>query len=72
MFHINAYSLSKSFDDFEQLLKCTIKNLGIIAVSKTRIRNTMFSSSNKNLKNYSIELRLTKSTVSGTLLSLYC
>ena len=37
LFHINACSINKSFDDFDHLLKCTNKVFDIIAVSETRI-----------------------------------
>ena len=39
MFHINACSLSKNFDDLEYLLKTT--NFDIIAISETRITKNM-------------------------------
>ena len=37
LFHINAYSLNKNFDDLQHLLTCTRKKIDIIAISKTRI-----------------------------------
>ena len=37
LFHINAYSLSKNFDDLEYLLKTTNTNFDMIAISETRI-----------------------------------
>ena len=36
LFHINACSLSKNFDDLEHLLSCTKKIFDIIAASETR------------------------------------
>ena len=37
LFHINACSLNKNFDDLEHLLKCTNKVFDITAVTETRI-----------------------------------
>ena len=37
LFHINACSLSKNFDDLQHLLSCTNKNFDIIAITETRI-----------------------------------
>ena len=37
LFHINAYSLNKSFDDLQHLLNCTKKIFDVIAISETRI-----------------------------------
>ena len=37
LFHINACSLNKNFDDFDHLLKCTNREFDTIAVSETRI-----------------------------------
>ena len=36
MFHSNAFSINKNFDDDEHLLKCTNKNFDIIIVLETR------------------------------------
>ena len=33
LFHINAYSLDKNFDDLQCLLSCTKSNFGIIGVT---------------------------------------
>ena len=41
LFHINACSLSKKFDDLEHLLKTSNTNFNIIAISETRVlKNT--------------------------------
>ena len=53
LFHINACSLNKNFDDLVYLLKCTNKNFDIIAVSETRISKKL--TSNINLNNYYFE-----------------
>ena len=37
LFHINACSLNKSFDDFQSLLSCTKTNFNITGVTETRI-----------------------------------
>ena len=37
LFHINAFSLNKNFDDLQHLLSCTKKHVDIIAISETRI-----------------------------------
>ena len=37
LFHINACSLNKNFDDLQHLLSCTKKFFDIIAIRETRI-----------------------------------
>ena len=37
LFHINACSLNKTFDDLQHLLSCTKKMFHITAISETRI-----------------------------------
>ena len=68
LFHINACSLSKNFDDFEHLLKCTNKVFDIVAVSQTRITRNTSLTSNINFQNYSFEFTQTESNAEGTLL----
>ena len=68
LFHINACSLSKNFDDLEHLLKCTNKVFDIVAVSETRITRNTSLTSNINLQNYSFEFTPTESNAGGTLL----
>ena len=69
MFHINACSLSKNFDDLEYLLKTTNMNFDIIAISETRItKNINNILSNINLNNYAFELTTTESSAGGTLI----
>lgn len=65
IFHINARSLSKKFDDLEHLLQYTNKSLDIIAVSETGITKAMSQLCDINLKNYSIGPTPTESTASG-------
>ena len=55
LFHKNACSLSKNFDDLDHLLKCTNKNFDIVAVSETRITKKASLTSNIHLQNYSFE-----------------
>ena len=68
LFHINACSLRKNFDDLEHLLKCTNKVFDIVAVSETRITRNASLTSNINLQNYSFEFTPTESNAGGTLL----
>ena len=42
LFHINACSLNKSFDDLQHLLSSTKKFFGIIAISETRITKNVY------------------------------
>ena len=69
MFHINACSLSKNFDDLEYLLKTTNMNFDIIAISETRItKNINNILPNINLNNYAFEFTPTESSAGGTLI----
>ena len=68
LFHINACSSNKNFDDFDHLLKYTNKVFDIIAVSKTRIAKQTSLTTNMNLKNYATEFTPTESSARGTLL----
>ena len=49
LFHINACSLNKNFDDLQHLLSCTKKNFDIIAISETRITKQVSLLNNLNL-----------------------
>ena len=53
LFHINACSLNKNFDDLQHLLSCTQKNFDIIAISETRITKNVSLLNNLNFNNYS-------------------
>ena len=68
MFHINACSLNKNFDDLEYLLKSTNINYDIIAISETRIMKNLEITQNINLKTYNFEYTPTESTAGGTTL----
>ena len=68
LFHINAFSLNKNFDDLQHLLNCTKTKFDIIAVSETRLTKQVSLSNNLNLNNYSFEFAPTETSASGTLL----
>ena len=68
LFHINACSLSRNFDDFQHLLSCTNKIFDIIAITETRIKENVSITNNLSIKNYSIEFTPTESSAGGTLL----
>ena len=70
LFHINARSLNKSFNDLFHVLKCTNKVFDIIAVSENRITKQTSLTTNINLKNYAIEFTSTESSAEGTLLCI--
>ena len=65
LFHINACSLNKNFNDLQHLLKCTNKVFYIVAVSETRIMKKTSLTSNINLDNYSFEFTPTESPAGG-------
>ena len=62
LFHINACSLNKNFDDLQHLLSCTKTKFDIIAISETRITKQVSLSNNLNLNNYSFEFTPTKTS----------
>ena len=64
LFHINACSLNKNFDDLQHLLSCT----KIIAIGETRITKQVSSSNNLNLNNHSFEFIPTEASAGDTLL----
>ena len=68
LFHINACSLSKNFDDLQHLLSCTNKNFDIIAITETKITKNVSITNNLSINNYSIEFTPTESSAGGTLL----
>ena len=68
LFHINACSLNKNFDDLQHLLSCTKKNFDIIAISETRITKQVSLLKNLNLNNYAFEFTPTEISAGGTLL----
>ena len=61
LFHINACSVNKNFDDLQHLLSCTKKTLEyIIEISETRITKKVSLLNNLNLSNNSFEFILTE------------
>ena len=68
LFHINACSLNKDFDDFQHLLSCTKAKFDIISISETRITRQVFLLNNLNLNNYSVEFIPTETSAGGALL----
>ena len=67
LFHINACSLNKTFDDLQHLLNCTKIFFDIIAISETRITKQVSLSNNLNLSNYSFEFTPTETSAGVTL-----
>ena len=61
LFHINACSLNKYFDDLQHLLSCQ-KKIDIIAISETRITKQVSLLYNLNLNN-SFEFTPTETSV---------
>ena len=68
LFHLNACSPNKNFDDLQHLLSCTWKTFDIIAISETRIIKNISLLNNLNLNNYSFEFTPTETSAGGTLL----
>ena len=68
MFHINARSLNKNFEDLKYLSKSSNINYNSIAISDTRTMKNLAITQSINLKNYNFEYTPTKSTAGGTML----
>ena len=68
LFHINACSPNKNFDNPQHLLTYTKKIFDIIAISETRITKQVSLLNNLNLNNYSFEFTPTETSAGGTLL----
>ena len=51
LFHINASSLSKNFDELQHLLKSSKKSFDVTAITETRIRKDISITSNFSLSN---------------------
>ena len=67
LFHFNACSLSKIFDELQHLLSCTKTFFNIIALTQTRITKNVFLLNNLNLNNYSFEFTPVGTCTGGTL-----
>ena len=65
MFHIDTCSLSKNFEDLDNLLKTTNMNFEVIAISETRITNNINKITNININNYTFEFTPTESSTGG-------
>ena len=68
LFHINACSLNKNFDDLEHRLSCTNKNFDIIAITETRITKNVSLANNLTMNNFSFGFTPNESSTGGTLL----
>ena len=68
LFHADACSLNKNFDEIQHLLNCTKNCFDIIPVSETRITKQVSLSNNLNFDNYSFEFTPTETSAGGTLL----
>ena len=68
LFHINACSLNKTFNELEHLLSCTNKNFDLIATSETRITKNISLKNNLTMNIFSFEFTPTESSPGGTLL----
>ena len=69
LFHINACSPNKTFNDLDYLTKSTNININIIATSETRILKDTNIVKNINIPNFSLDFTPTESTAGET--SLY-
>ena len=68
LFHINAYSFSKNFDNLHHLLSCKNKKFDIIAITETRItKNVSIRNTKHSLMNYSTESTPTEFSAGGIL-----
>ena len=68
LFHANACSLNKNFDDLQYLLSRTKTKFDIIAICETRITRQVSLLNNLNINNYSFEFTSTETSAGGTLL----
>ena len=68
LYHINARSLSKNFDDLGHLVKYANKIFDIVAVSESRTTRKTPITTNINLQSYSFEFTPTESNEGVTLL----
>ena len=65
LFHINAFSLDKYFDNLQYLLSSTEEIFDVIAISETRITKKVSLSNNLNLNKYSLEFTPAETSVDG-------
>ena len=64
LFHINACSFNKNFDDLKHLLSCA-KKIDIIAISETRITKQVSLLNNLNINNYFFEFAPAETSAGG-------
>ena len=67
-FHMNVFSLTKNFDDFNILPSDLNVSFYILGITETRIKKVSSSPINLQLNNYSIEHIPTELSAVGTLL----
>ena len=67
-FHMNVFSLTKNFDDFNILPSDLNVSFYILGITETRVKKVSSSSINLQLNNYSIEHIPTELSAVGTLL----
>ena len=67
-FHMNVFSLTKNFDDFNILPSDLNVSFYILGITETRIKKVSSSPINLQLNNYSIEYIPTELSAVGTLL----
>ena len=65
LFHINAFSLDKYFDNLQYLLSSTEEIFDVIAISETRITKKVSLSNNLNLNKYSLEFTPAETSADG-------
>ena len=67
-FHMNVWSLTKNFDDFNILLNDLNVNFDTLAITESHIKKDSSSPVNLCLGNYSIEQTPTETSPCGTIL----
>ena len=67
-FHVNVFSLTKNFDDFNILSSDLNVSFYILGITETRIKKDSSSPTNLQLNNYSTEHTPTELSAVGTLL----
>ena len=68
LFHINACSLNKNFDDLEDIFSNTKKHFDVIAITETRITKYAALTNNLTINNFSFKFTSTESLPGATLL----
>ena len=68
LFHINACSLNKTFEELQNPLQSTNINVDVIAITEARVPKNVSVTQNIVLNNHSFEQTPTESSAGGTLL----